>query len=278
MLADVVERLACPVCAEPLLLAEKALRCARGHAFDIARQGYANLLPGNARPGTADTAEMVSAREDFLVTGRFAPMADVLSEIVTAEPGIGCVLDAGAGTGYYLSAVLRPLEHAAGIALDLSKYAARRAARAHPRIGAVVADLWRPLPIRAGSVDAIVNVFAPRNAAEFQRVLRPGGLLITVTPSPRHLGPLVEALGLVTVDEQKNERVDSALGAHFTLEARRPLEYQATLDHTETEALVRMGPSAHHVPADELRRRLSTLPEPVTTPLSFVISTFRPTK
>jgi len=281
VLADVVERLACPVCGETLALngEGKTLRCPAGHAFDVARQGYANLLPGNARPGTADTAEMVGARETFLRTGHFAPMAKAVAELITAAldavPGGGCVLDAGAGTGYYLSAVLDQPGDAVGIALDLSKYAARRAARAHPRIGAVVADLWRPLPVRTDAVDAVINVFAPRNAPEFHRVLR-GGLLVTVTPSQRHLGPLVETLGLVTVDEQKNERVDAAPGAHFTLETRRTLEYEATLDHAQTEALVGMGPSAHHVPADELRQRVARLPEPVTVPLSFVVSAFRP--
>ncbi|WP_433338994.1 methyltransferase domain-containing protein [Spirillospora sp. CA-294931] len=184
-------------------------------------------------------------------------------------------MDAGAGTGYYLSGVLDRVPGAVGLAMDISKHAARRAARAHPRAGAVVADLWRPLPVRTGAVDAIVNVFAPRNAPEFHRVLGRGGALLTLTPSVRHLGPLVEALGLISVDEHKDDRLEASLAGHFALESREGLDVEVALDHAEAATLVGMGPSAHHIPPDELRRRIEPLAEPLTVPLSFVLSTFR---
>ncbi|MBO2455071.1 23S rRNA methyltransferase [Actinomadura barringtoniae] len=276
MLADVVELLVCPLCGADLTLKEASLRCPAGHTFDLAKQGYANLLPGNAKPGTADTAEMVAARADFLGTGTFASLADALAERVgVALGGGGAVLDAGAGTGYYLGRVLDRSPGSVGLALDISKFAARRAARAHPRIGAAVADLWRPLPVRGDAVGAILNVFAPRNAAEFHRVLRPGGLLHVVTPSSRHLGTLVSELGLLSVDEEKTDRVDATLGGRFRLESRESLETEATLGHEEIATLVGMGPSAHHVPADELARRIAKLPDRTAVPLSFVLSAFR---
>jgi 23S rRNA (guanine745-N1)-methyltransferase len=279
MLADVVEHLACPVCGDSLALRTGALRCPAGHAFDIARQGYANLLPGHVRPGTADTPEMVRARESFLGAGHFALLTDLLSERVADAIGGGgapVVLDAGAGTGHYLRSVLdRSPGTAVGLALDISKHAARRAARAHPRIGAIVADLWRPLPVRSAAADAVLNVFAPRNAAEFQRVLKPGGALYAVTPSERHLGTLVSPLGLLTVDEQKTGRMDSALAGRFALEAREGLETEVTMTRDDAATLVGMGPSAHHVPAEELGKRLAELPDPLPVPLSFVLSVYR---
>ncbi|MEV4255161.1 putative RNA methyltransferase [Spirillospora sp. NPDC049652] len=282
MLADVVEYLICPVCGQPLAQGDRGLRCPERHSFDVAKQGYANLLPGNARPGTADTPEMVRARDAFLAAGHFAPMAGALAELVSSSlgdetPHQGCLLDAGAGTGYYLSAVLDKPEaqKIPGLALDLSKHAARRAARAHPRIGAIVADLWQPLPVADGAALAIINVFAPRNAAEFHRVLQPDGSLIVVTPSSRHLGPLVDALGLLKVDEQKAERTDAALAEHFELLSRDDLEFEASLAHEEVLTLVGMGPSAHHISADTLAARLSELPDPCPVPLSFVLSRFR---
>ncbi|MFC9977624.1 putative RNA methyltransferase [Spirillospora sp. NPDC127200] len=277
MLADIVDYLLCPVCGADLALTERGLRCPAGHAFDVARQGYANLLPGNARPGTADTPEMVRARADFLGAGHFAPLTDLLAgRAADALPRHARILDAGAGTGAYLSAVLDRAPGATGLALDISKHAARRAARVHPRAGAVVADLWRPLPVRDTTADAILNVFAPRNPAEFRRVLRPGGALHVVTPSRRHLGPLVERLGLLTVDEQKTERTDAALADHFVLESREGLETPAPLAHKEIQTLVGMGPNAHHVTADELARRIGELTDPFEVPLSFTLSTFRP--
>src|SRR5690606_7840195 len=255
VLADVVHHLVCPVCGADLALVDRGLRCPSGHTFDIARQGYANLLPGNARPGTADTPEMVRAREAFLTAGHFAALADNLArDVGCAEPSF--VLDAGAGTGYYLKPILDRSPEAVGLALDISKHAARRAARAHPRAGAVVADLWRPLPLRDGTADVVVNVFAPRNAAEFHRVLRDDGFLFTVTPSPRHLGPLVEPLGLLSIDERKTERTDAALAGYFKLDVRHQIDLRADLTHEEVTTLVGMGPSAHHVPADRLRERL----------------------
>ncbi|GAA3982411.1 methyltransferase domain-containing protein [Actinomadura viridis] len=283
MLADVVEHLTCPICGEGLALETRALRCPAGHAFDIARQGYANLLPGDARAGTADTAEMVRARESFLGAGHFDLLTRTLGERVAeglARTGGGggeakAVLDAGAGTGHYLRAVLDRSPAAVGVALDISKHAARRAGRAHPRIGAIVADLWRPLPVRDATVDAIVNVFAPRNAPEFHRVLKAGGVLYTVTPSARHLGPLVGTLGLLTVDEQKSERMDAALAGHFVLESREGVETEVPLSRDDAATLVGMGPSAHHVTQEDLHKRLADLPAPIPVPLSFVISVFR---
>ncbi|WP_019630428.1 putative RNA methyltransferase [Actinomadura atramentaria] len=272
MLADIVDALRCPVCAEPLAPRDRALACAAGHAFDVARQGYANLLPGGARPGTADTPEMVRARDAFLGAGHFAPLTGALAASVGDAAR---VLDAGAGTGHHLAAVLAAGRARAGIALDLSKHAARRAARAHPRIGAIVADLWRDLPVRDAAVDAVINVFAPRNAAEYRRVLAPGGALHTVTPSARHLGPLIPELGLLTVDERKEERTDETLGGHFLLASRTPVETTADLARDEIAALVGMGPSARHVPAGELARRIARLPDPFPVPLSFVLSVYR---
>jgi SAM-dependent methyltransferase len=274
MLADVVPYLVCPVCGADLDLTGRGLRCPNGHAFDIARQGYANLLPGNARPGTADTPEMVRARDEFLDAGHFTAPADMLAWSISRTRS-AFVVDAGAGTGHYLSRILDRSSGTVGLALDISKHAARRAARSHPRAGAVVADLWRPLPIRDNAADVVVNVFAPRNAAEFHRVLRDDGLLFTVTPSPRHLGTVVEPLGLLSIDKRKTERMDTALAGYFKLDSRQEIEAQASLTHAEVVTLVGMGPSAHHVPADRLRERLVELPDPLPVPLSFVLSTYR---
>ncbi|MFG2005980.1 putative RNA methyltransferase [Spirillospora sp. NPDC048911] len=275
VLADIVEYLVCPLCGADLALAEGALRCPSRHSFDIARQGYANLLPGDARAGTADTTEMVAAREAFLSAGHFAPTADLLAQRVSDEGG-RCVLDAGAGTGYYLRTVLDRLPEAVGLALDISKYAARRAARAHPNVGAAVADLWRPLPVRSESVDAIINVFAPRNAPEFHRVLRPGGVLHVVAPTERHLGSLVESLGLLSVGEEKTERMELALGGYFQPVSREHLETEVSLSRDDVAMVVGMGPSAHHIPAEELAERVEKLPDPARVTLSFVLTAFRP--
>lgn len=276
MLPEVVACLACPHCREPLASdGPGVLRCAGGrHVFDVARQGYVSLLPGDARTGTADTAAMVAARADFLAAGHYAAVAEELARSAgEAYPGAGCVADLGAGTGYYLAAVLDALpQPVPGLALDLSKFALRRAARAHPRAGAVVCDAWRPLPVRDGAAGLVLNVFAPRRGEEIRRVLRPGGSLLVVSPAPGHLAELVGALGLLAVDERKEERLHTALGPYLEHAGTRELDVGMALDHAAVETVVLMGPSAWHTDPEALRARIAALPDPVRVGTSVRIS------
>ena len=98
-----------------------------------------------------------------------------------------------------------------GIALDVSKHAARLAAKAHPRIGAVVADAWAGLPVRGRAASVLLNVFAPRNPREMRRVLHPAGRAIVVVPEPDHLRELIEEYGLMAVDEPQAGAVARAV-------------------------------------------------------------------
>jgi 23S rRNA (guanine745-N1)-methyltransferase len=281
MLSDVAGLLTCPACGSDFQPPASALRCANGHSFDIARQGYVNLLPGGAKPGTADTADMVQARHAFLSAGHFAPLARLIADLAASSaPEGGCVLDAGAGTGYYLRAVLDRLPAIepgpVGLAMDISARALRRAARAHPRIGAVVWDVWQPLPVRSSGISVILNVFAPRNGPEFRRVLKNDGALIVVTAAQGHLAELVQGAGLLTVDERKEDRLAATLGRHFTVGHRDDHAISLSLSHADAAALAAMGPAASHVPPEELRRRVAALPEPVTVTAAFRGAIYHP--
>ncbi|MER6176834.1 putative RNA methyltransferase [Streptosporangium sp. NPDC001681] len=273
MLDDVVEHLACPVCRGALTLHDRVLGCALGHGFDVARQGYVSLLTGSRVPGTADSAAMVAARDTFLGAGHYAPLAEAIAG--ACPTGAKAVADAGAGTGHYLARVLDELPGAVGVALDVSKHAIRRAARAHPRLGAVVADVWRPLPLRDGTIDVLLNVFAPRNGAEFARVLRGDGELVVVTPTSRHLVPLVERLGLLSVDESKERRMAESLSEHFVETDRSIHEFEMTLGHDAVGAVVGMGPSAWHMDAEVMRRKVQGLRETSLVEASFRMSIFK---
>ncbi|HEX4255689.1 MAG TPA: 23S rRNA methyltransferase [Streptosporangiaceae bacterium] len=289
MLEDVVELLTCPVCGASFGLSGSVLRCANGHGFDVARQGYVNLMPGGARPGTADTAEMVADRAAFLGAGHYQPLASAVSDLAATavapapgeEPAVPgeepVVLDAGAGTGYYLAAVLSRLgSGAVGLALDVSARALRRAARAAPGIGAVAWDTWQPLPVRSGTAALVLNIFAPRNGPEFRRVLRPDGTLLVVTPAPGHLAELAIAAGLISVDEHKDERLAATLGPYFTATGRRDLSFPLRLTRPDAARLVAMGPSARHTTPADTRARLAPQPEPIPVTASFTLTTYRP--
>ncbi|MFF2120548.1 putative RNA methyltransferase [Kitasatospora sp. NPDC058184] len=277
MLQDIERYLACPHCAQALTRHDRSLRCPAGHSFDLAKQGYVSLLAGDAHTGTGDTAEMVAARADFLAAGHYRPIAEALAEAAAAVAGAsdGLVADLGAGTGHYLAHVLDALPGTVGAALDISKFALRRAAKAHPRIGAVVCDAWRPLPLRDASAELMLNVFAPRNGPEIRRVLRPGGTLLLVSPTARHLRELVGALGLLSVDEEKQRRIDEKLGPYLEPAGRREVEFTLRLGPQGVRTVVGMGPSAWHTDPERLAAALAELPEPVEVTASVTVAAYR---
>ena len=133
---------------------------------------------------------------------------------------------------------------------------------------AVLTDLWRPLPLADGVADVVLNVFAPRNGAEFRRVLRPEGVLLVVTPGPDHLRELIDEHGLIHVDPDKAARVEEALGGHFRAGEAVALSRELELTAGEARTLIGMTPSARHVPAVE------AAPGRVTA--SVVLTTYRP--
>jgi 23S rRNA (guanine745-N1)-methyltransferase len=267
----VLAHLRCPNCESALVTlgARGPLRCARGHSFDIAKQGYATLTAGRT-PHTGDSTEMIADRERFLAAGHYAFIAEALATAAAqvaprlanarvvapgradaqgVAPGSAArlVVDAGTGTGYYLARVLDELPAAVGLGLDVSKPALRRAARAHQRADAALADLWQPLPLADGSAALILDVFAPRNGAEFHRVLHPGGALLVVTPAADHLAELIDAFGLIRVDPDKADRVSGSLGTHFTATATTTHRHRMRLNDDEVRTLIGMTPSARHV-------------------------------
>nr|WP_280248872.1 methyltransferase type 11 [Nocardia abscessus] len=273
--------LACPEClracqdAAPLALEprDRALRCGRGHSFDVARQGYVSLLTGASTKMTGDTAAMLEARAAFQGGGHFAPIADAVARAVTAHRTDGAVLEIGAGTGYYLAHALDAAPPAVGIGLDVAKPAVRRCARAHPRAAAVLADAWRGLPIRDGALGGVLSVFAPRNPGEIARVLAADGRFVVATPTERHLGELIEPLDMVRVDPDKDRRLDAAMSGHFEPVDQTLVEYPMTLTGTDVAHVVGMGPSAHHPAAGAAR--LARLPESVEVTASVMVGSYR---
>ncbi|MFE7874648.1 putative RNA methyltransferase [Micromonospora humida] len=290
-----VARLRCPVCTQPLAAATdtRALRCPRRHSFDLARQGYVTLLAGRA-PHVGDTAEMVAARADFLAAGHYDMISSALAGAAASalatptgpagaggSEGVGfgaypLVVEAGAGTGRHLAAVLSAWPDAVGLALDVAKPALRRAARAHPRAAAALADTWQRLPLADRSVAVLLDVFAPRNGDEFHRVLHPAGILLVVTPTDAHLAELVDVLGLLRVDPAKADRVADSLAGRFTPKHTAVHTARLTLDRAEVATLVGMGPSAWHTDPARLAAAIDALPTPVTVTASVRLTAWRP--
>lgn len=179
--------LLCPICGAPLAKGEKALVCPSHHSFDIARQGYVNLLPVQQKhsqdPG--DTREQVLSRRAFLDTGTYAPILEALIEAAREYGASGELLDVGCGEGYYCAGLSRAL----GLPLtgvDISKEAVRAAAARYKGPNWLCATAAH-LPVVDEGVGLLTSLFALTLPEEFLRVLSPGGLYIQVVAAEDHL-------------------------------------------------------------------------------------------
>lgn len=249
--------LICPICGGVLDRVEKSYRCQAGHSFDIARQGYVNLLPvqnkRSLNPG--DTAQQVAGRRAFLEGGFYQPIVKALCKIAQDHHCQGPVVDVGCGEGYY-SARLAEAMGADLLGLDISKEAVRYAAgkyKGHTWLCASGAHL----PVKDQSAGLITSLFALTMDQEFARVLRPGGHFIQVLAAQDHL------LGLKSIiypelHHKEKETIPNVEG--FRLVESRKVEFTFTVEDEQVQNLLNMTPHVYRIGkegADRLRQTQS---------------------
>jgi 23S rRNA (guanine745-N1)-methyltransferase len=274
-----ISLLACPLCHTGLRQVDAALTCAHKHSFDIAREGYVNLL---LQKRSGDAKEMLRARRSFLESGLYQPLSDAVNELVGTHlqdvPKPLHILDAGCGEGYYLDRLQRalaPLHDGCYIGIDVSKEAIRMAAKRYRQLLFVVADVKQRLVLADQAIHAILNIFAPRNPSEFARVAVAGGILIVVIPNPEHLLRLRTALGLLGMEEQKQQHVKEQFAGSFEFVESSTIAFSMHLNREEIEQVVMMTPNYWHL-SDELREAMRNLEE-IETEAGFIVMVFRRT-
>ena len=274
----------CPICTvafDPSTSTQATLICVNNHTFDIAREGYVNLLRKKL-PG--DTKEMMLARRAFFDQDFYRPISDALNALLlphiasihqdkekTANGAPVTFLDAGCGEGYYLGRFLSafhdhyPHDEAIALGLDISKEALHMAAKRHKDAFFVVANLKEPrLVIADDCCHLLFNIFAPRNPGEFARILKPGGLLCIALPDPTHLQELRAALPLLAIEENKKQHVIEQFSSHFTLLAASSISYQLHLSQENVQQLVMMTPNYWHL-STEIREAITHISTLTTT-------------
>lgn len=184
----------CPICGSPLKREAGRYACPNSHSFDLAREGYVNLLPANRQHSKApgDDKEMAAARTRFLEGGWYTPLRDTLCGLIEKyAPNCSALLDVGCGEGWYTAAMTETVSARGGRAagVDLSKPGVKKAARRCPSGEFAVASAYH-LPLKDASVDILTDCFSPLAADEFYRVLKPSGIFLYVVPGPRHLWEL----------------------------------------------------------------------------------------
>jgi 23S rRNA (guanine745-N1)-methyltransferase len=244
--------LRCPLCKSAFTgTATGALACRNGHTFDLAREGYVNLRSSRRRPPAVggDSAAQLRHRATFLDAGHFdALTATIVRQVERSARGSRHVLDAGFGTGHHLARITARLPGPIiSLGLDISKDAARQAARRWPVPAFAVADLWAEWPAPDEAIDLVVSIFAPKNFRETARVLRPGGWLVVAYPGPDHLIELRERFGLLRQNKESPGRYVDMVTRFVGPPAIDRLRSRAVLAPAMARAAILMGPNARHI-------------------------------
>jgi SAM-dependent methyltransferase len=260
--------LICPVCGGSLARVGRTLKCSLLHSFDISREGYVNLLrTSGKRPKIlGDTGDMLLARRGFLGRGYYAPLSDAINHRVAhylggpprcyKGPAPTCIVEVGCGEGYYVGRLKRHLDDKVGgegicyFGMDISKDAARLAAKRYGEIRFIVADIKQKALFSDASVGVVLNVFAPRNPIELARITAPGGMLLVAIPSPDHLESLRARLSLLGIEADKEQRVAEQFAGTFRVAGAQTLAYDMHLNGQDLVNLVRMTPNYWHTPED----------------------------
>ena len=263
--------LLCPICAAPLRQVEKTFRCDAGHSFDMARQGYVNLLPvqnkRSLNPG--DTREQVLSRRAFLEAGFYAPIAEALCSAAKELNCAGPILDVGCGEGWY-SAQLSDALNAPLVGLDISKEAVRCAAAKYKNAQWICGSAAR-LPVESGSVGLITSLFALTVPEEFKRALRSDGYYFQVLAQEDHLLGLKSIIYPKLLHKEKNTTPDLP---GFTLVRQIPIRFTFTVEGAQVQNLLSMTPHVYRISKEGAQRLQET--DKLTDTASAVLNIYAP--
>ncbi|MGB3726382.1 MAG: methyltransferase domain-containing protein [Glaciecola sp.] len=265
----------CPACGDSLQVQQKQWLCANQHSFDMAKEGYVNLLLAQHKNSKApgDNKEMVMARREFLNQDHYLPLAEKIASLIVEYTAIkqysaGARLplfDAGCGEGYYLRKVSSSVQaqmsddainiKASGI--DISRAAVQKAAKQAKEHHYAVASTYA-LPLNDGSQHAVIQVFAPSDENEIKRVLSDNGIWITVNPAPSHL----TALKQMVYDNAQQHKANLPTPKGFKLLSHQQLNVNVTLpDEASRLNLLMMTPYFWSISTDKKNKLIEELQE-----------------
>jgi 23S rRNA (guanine745-N1)-methyltransferase len=243
--------ISCPLCRQALSKSDKMWRCELNHCFDIAKQGYTNLLPVQHKKSLSpgDDNDMVMARTRFLNAGYYQPLSDRLNQKIIEHTKqlhrASCnVIDAGCGEGYYTANLTKALNddriknHIIGA--DISKHAILSAAKRTKSVNWFVANS-NHIPVSDHNADVLLSLFSPLSSSEFYRCLKNDGLLVIASTGQQHLMELREIIYDAVKDTAFNPAAD--LEKHFTLDSTCTIEHRISLpDNNTIKDLLSMTP------------------------------------
>ncbi|MDP4095805.1 methyltransferase domain-containing protein [Paenibacillus sp. P96] len=280
LLTEHVKLFACPLCATPLqIVNHTSLVCAKGHCYDIARQGYVNWL--SYAPKTKYDQPLFESRRVLHQYGLFASLTEAVREAMIRHLDFTTgkliqVMDAGCGEGSHLLDLQRSMKEGTGddllgVGVDISKEGIRLAAKAADTAIWCAADLTRA-PFADGQFHCILNILSPSSYAEFKRLLTDEGMVIKVVPESGYLQELREALhGAPEAHSYSNHATLELFQSHFKLIDRQRVQDRLSLDRYLLEHLLQMTPLAWRASAEDVQRVLQQEQMDITVDLSVLI-------
>ena len=265
-----MEIMKCPVCGQALEPINRIWRCENRHSYDVAKEGYVNLLSAHKSGDTiGDNREMALSRRDFLNKGYYQPLAQAVTECLEKYSSDGdTVLDICCGEGYYTAYAAARLDRRC-YGFDLSKQMVRLAAKRRTSATFFVANI-AAIPLMDDTVKAAFHLFAPFHAPEFRRILTDDGVILTAIPGRDHLYGLKEIL--YDRPYRNDEKAPPAEG--LIMAERLRVKGELTLDSREDiNALFQMTPYYYHTPSKGMKRLEERTS--LTTPIDFVLLVYR---
>ena len=301
----------CPLCQSPLQPALDTWRCDgslnpkhTNHPFDVARQGYVNLLPVQQKNSKApgDSQMSIDARKRFLNAGYYQPLQALICQKMTellAQNALGAQpiaksnnkpitwLDIGCGEGYYTQAIAK-IGMDILLAADISKPAVVELAKASK----AACSLWYQqdkddcgkmaaiyplvtsaanLPLQAHSVTGISSIFSPILPEAFNQVLSDEGYLIIAKPDIGHLATMRDAL-FDDVREHDSDKFLHELAPYFALMNTYHVSTEMTLSVDSLADLMTMTPYAYRARSEKRQALLAKVAtETFITEAKFVV-------
>lgn len=266
--------LTCPVCKDELLFENKTAKCKNNHSFDIAKEGYVNLLSSHkSGDSTGDNKEMALSRRSFLEKGFYSTLADAVGGCIEKYTSDGdTILDICCGEGYYTDFLAKKYSNRSYYGFDLSKNMVRLAAKRHTGALFFVANI-ASIPVKSNSVSLAFHLFAPFHSGEFARILCNDGVIVTAIPGREHLFGLKSVLYEKPYYNDEKPPLADGLELTDTIRVKRTIELCSKQD---IKALFQMTPYYYHTPSEGMKRldMLQTL----STPIEFVLLVYKKAK
>ena len=242
----------CPKCKKVLTKKDRSYVCEENHQYDIAKEGYVNLILANQKnskePG--DPKESLVSRRTFLYAGYYEALSDVLNAVVKQYVGSGSFLDAGCGVGYYLERMMLAHPNLDYYAVDIAKEGVKMCAKRNKQANCAVASVFH-LPLADHSLDGLMSVFCPYSAEEFSRIVKEDGYVISVTPGKRHLYEMKE---IVYANPYENDEAGYTLPDFDCVEQRKVTTKICLKSKADIEALWTMTPYVHKTSKDDTQK------------------------